>query len=224
MERLPKEALFTILVNSDYESVINQCEVNRQYRSICQSNSFWRLWLNERYEFDFEEELNYRKIADKFAVILGYLKEKNLAITKRAMKYLLLNVTEDTINNYFQDYPTNPINLGRFVSLGLILSKLFGGQAIPIIREMFANIKINYEPGENIVNGVITTVWWKNYKQMVKTIMIPTDYFDKRGKLQTIDFDEDLITYIIITTKPELNHFQNKMVDVGKALYLAYFD
>jgi len=43
MELLPYETLFNILLSLSYQQIINFCQTNRQYYSICQDNNFWAI-------------------------------------------------------------------------------------------------------------------------------------------------------------------------------------
>src|ERR1700722_13109715 len=74
----------------DYGGLIFKASYDDSLQKRAADNHFWREWLNKKYNLDFEpSDKDFRKIAEKVAVIIFYLKENNIAVTLASVKYLV---------------------------------------------------------------------------------------------------------------------------------------
>lgn len=102
-----------ILFNLPYEEVLNNCKVNRDLRSICNQDSFWRLYLQRN--FNLTHTLpghNYKFTIDLLSNWYEYLRLiTNKPITSTALFYfssLMLQLGEE-----IEDLDTLIVNVLR---------------------------------------------------------------------------------------------------------------
>lgn len=222
---LTSELLGKILKYLKYNDVINICNIVSS--NFCQSQTFWYVWLSEKFLLTLSNNMDYKALAAKAGVILTFMQNKNIVLSLKSFNYILLNITINHMHMIFDVVGSDIYSVQMLVD-NSNLNHIYD------VTDLTKNIIFNLIDGQNsdpntdeyyIFKVRLTNVGKINYTTILKAVMMSTTYIKPDGKLQDIDFDVDIVRFVTYASEDDdFNVIVHRQLNNLKYdFYLRYF-
>lgn len=187
-----------LLTNNSLHQILSYFSYNKIVK-LYNNQQFWRYYLNQKYQLNLTNNLDYRALASKVDNLLTLLKTKNLVISLRLFKYIIVNIVK--FDNLFTNL--NDCIVDSSIILDIYHNNLVMDRSYYDIR--LVNINFQFKPGDNVIQpysthnikNALTDVGKINYCNIIKTIMVPTSYINGDDIVKVINFDSDIASNIL---------------------------